>query len=104
MQDSLWIESTPADNKLLQTHIVKVQYVCPSTLQDIFVCVLLQTHHKHSLHSGDALAEYGAELIPYTSQEEAEQRYPKQRIDNAEDPSTFCVGGGVPKTCREVRR
>lgn len=66
--------------------------------------MLLRTYHKHSLHSGDALAEYGAELIPYTCQEEAEQRYPEQRIDDAEDPSTFCVGGRVPKTCREVRR
>lgn len=42
----------------------------------IHVCVLPQTHHKHFLHSGDALAEYGAELISHTGQQEAEQRYP----------------------------
>lgn len=63
-------------------------------------CEILQTHHKHFLHSGDALAEYGTELISYTGQKEAEQRYPQQRVDNAEDPSTFCVRRDVPKTCR----
>lgn len=63
-----------------------------------------QTHHKHCLHSGDAFAEYGAELIAYSSQKESEQRDPEQRVDDAEDPSTFCVGRAVPKTCREGRK
>ena len=41
--------------------------MCVHPLYRTCLCVLLQTHHKHSLHSGDALAEYGAQLIPYTS-------------------------------------
>lgn len=63
--------------------------------------MLLQTHHKHFLHSPDAFAEYGAKLISYTSQEEPEQRYPQQGIHNAKDPSTLCVWRSVAKTCRE---
>lgn len=67
-------------------------------------CMLIQTHHKHFLHPANAFAEYGTKLISHTSQEEAEQRYPQQRIDNAEDLSTLCVRRDVPKTCREDRR
>lgn len=66
--------------------------------------MLLQTHHKHFLHSGNALAKYGAKLISYTSQKEAEQRYPQQSIDDTEDPSTLRVGRDVPKTCRDDRK
>lgn len=66
--------------------------------------MLLQTHHKHFLHSPDAFAEYGAKLISYTSQEEPEQRYPQQGIHNAKDPSTLCMWRSVAKTCREESR
>lgn len=64
----------------------------------------MQTHHKHSLHPADAFAEDGAQLIPDSRQEEAEERNAEQRVDDAEDPSTFRVRRNVAKTCRRTRR
>lgn len=55
------------------------------------VRMLILTHHKHFLHSADPFAEYAAQLVAHTGQEEAEQRYSKQSVDNAKDPPTFCV-------------
>lgn len=62
-----------------------------------------QTHHKHLLHSANAFAEYGAKLISHTSQEETKQRYPEQRVHNAEDPSTFCMRRDVAEACTKKK-
>lgn len=70
-------------------------YLCAFCVDET-ACV---THHKHFLHFGDSLAEYGAELISNTSQKEAKQWDPQQRIDDAEYSSAFSVGRGVPKAC-----
>lgn len=66
--------------------------------------MFIYTHHKHFLHSANPFAEYAAQLIAHTSQEEAEQRYSEQSVDNAKDPPTLCVRRDVPKTCTEDRR
>jgi len=78
----------------------KYLFVSPPINVCVF-CVLLQTHHKHFLHFGDAFAKDGAKLISNTSQKETKQRYPQQSIDNTEYSSAFSVGRDVSKTCRE---
>lgn len=42
----------------------------------MWLCLMLHTHHEHLLHFVNALAKYGAELVSYTGQKEAKQRYP----------------------------
>lgn len=58
-------------------------------------------HHKHLLHFGDALAKNGPQLVTYSSQQEAKQGDSQQCVDDAEDPSSFRVGGDIPKTWKQ---
>ena len=59
------------------------------------------THHKHLLNFGNAFPKNGAQLVPYTSQQEAKERDSQKGVDDAEDPSPFRVRGDIPKTFKK---
>lgn len=64
----------------------------------------MQTHHKHFLHPANAFTKDIAQLIAHTCQQEAKQRYAQQRINNAEDPSSFSMWRNVSKPCRKCNK
>lgn len=66
--------------------------------------VSVRSDQEESFYFGNQFPQHGAQVVPDSSQQDAEQGDPHQRVEDAEQLPPLCLRGGAPKTWTQPTR